>query len=558
MLSPYPLATVQLSFELLVLLLCLASAALPRQRYTFHDSRQEEYVRNLGSYDFAIPSRVTSSGVHISHSLHPNIRRKKRSAEEFSKDSEDTSDHTVHYKVDIENKLIYLKVKPNYKLYLPSLVIERRTSVFKNVTDSVFSGVAPDEEHCHFIGEILGETSSTVALEVCNGLTGLLRTSTGAYFIEPLRGHTVSETTGHPHVVYKHTSLPPHQGLHNLHDIPHQDSACDAAGHDEPSAEDKEHYDRAAARHRKDHHRRKRSISIERHIEAMVVVDPAMVEYYKNEDVKTYVLTIMNMVATLFHEASIGNAINLVIVRLVLLEEQQEELKLTHHADKSLRSFCKWQKHMNFKDDDHPNHHDIAILLTRINICSRMNEPCSTLGLAQVPGICLPHKSCNINEDTGLPLAYTVAHELGHNFGMTHDSVRNGCEMKEGEEFLYVMSAQLMAVNVPMKWSKCSREAVTKFIDRGWAFCLDDEPADFQHKEFQYPVIPPGTMYDADHQCRLVYGPEATLCEGVEEEICSTLWCRYKNKCTTKLESAAEGTICGQDKVCPERLMMST
>lgn len=118
---------------------------------------------------------MTSGGVHISHSLHPNIRRKKRSAEEFSKDSEDTSDHTVHYKVDIENKLIYLKVKPNYKLYLPSLVIERRTSVFKNVTDSVFSGVAPDEEHCHFIGEILGETSSTVALEVCNGLVSKIK-----------------------------------------------------------------------------------------------------------------------------------------------------------------------------------------------------------------------------------------------------------------------------------------------------------------------------------------------------------------------------------------------
>ena len=43
-----------------------------------------------------------------------------------------------------------------------------------------------------------------------------------------------------------------------------------------------------------------------------------------------------------------------------------------------------------------------------------MNEPCSTLGLAQVNGLCQPHRSCNINEDTGLALAYTVAHELGH------------------------------------------------------------------------------------------------------------------------------------------------
>lgn len=50
----------------------------------------------------------------------------------------------------------------------------------------------------------------------------------------------------------------------------------------------------------------------------------------------------------------------------------------------------------------------------RYNICSRMNEPCSTLGLSQVSGMCQPHRCCNVNEDTGLALAYTIAHEIGH------------------------------------------------------------------------------------------------------------------------------------------------
>lgn len=43
-----------------------------------------------------------------------------------------------------------------------------------------------------------------------------------------------------------------------------------------------------------------------------------------------------------------------------------------------------------------------------------MNEPCSTLGLSMMSGMCQPHRSCNINEDTGLAMAFTVAHELGH------------------------------------------------------------------------------------------------------------------------------------------------
>lgn len=43
----------------------------------------------------------------------------------------------------------------------------------------------------------------------------------------------------------------------------------------------------------------------------------------------------------------------------------QEELKISHHADNTLKSFCKWQKSINVKGDSHPLHHDVAVLLTR-------------------------------------------------------------------------------------------------------------------------------------------------------------------------------------------------
>ncbi|GFW17574.1 a disintegrin and metalloproteinase with thrombospondin motifs 7 [Trichonephila clavipes] len=164
--------------------------------------------------------------------------------------------------------------------------------------------------------------------------------------------------------------------------------------------------------------RRKRSVSSERNVETLVVADKMMVDYYSEEDIETYILTVMNMVSSLYHDASIGNAINIVLVRLILIEtedqEKAEELSISQHADDTLRSFCRWQKFVNPKDDTHPNHHDVAILLTRYNICTKANEPCSTLGLAEVAGMCQPHRSCNVNEDTGLALAYTVAHEMGH------------------------------------------------------------------------------------------------------------------------------------------------
>ena len=60
------------------------------------------------------------------------------------------------------------------------------------------------------------------------------------------------------------------------------------------------------------------------------------------------------------------------------------------------------------------NSYTVSNHLCRVDICSRVNEPCSTLGLAHISGICQPLRSCNINQDTGLNLAYTIAHELGH------------------------------------------------------------------------------------------------------------------------------------------------
>lgn len=74
--------------------------------------------------------------------------------------------------------------------------------------------------------------------------------------------------------------------------------------------------------------------------------------------------------------------------------------------------FCSWQRTLNPSTDQDPHHHDVAILVTRKNICSA--EGCSTLGVANVGGMCRPDRSCSVNEDNGITLAHTITHELGH------------------------------------------------------------------------------------------------------------------------------------------------
>ncbi|GLD65526.1 A disintegrin and metalloproteinase with thrombospondin motifs 16 [Lates japonicus] len=74
--------------------------------------------------------------------------------------------------------------------------------------------------------------------------------------------------------------------------------------------------------------------------------------------------------------------------------------------------------------------------------------------------MCSKYRSCTINEDTGLGLAFTIAHESGHNFGMVHDGEGNVCKKSEGN----IMSPTLAGHNGIFSWSACSRQYLSRFL----------------------------------------------------------------------------------------------
>ncbi|KAM7332428.1 hypothetical protein ACRRTK_009136 [Alexandromys fortis] len=278
-------------------------------------------------------------------------------------------------------------------------------------------------------------------------------------------------------------------------------------------------------------------------VETLVVADAKMVEKHGKGDVTTYILTVMNMVSSLFKDGTIGSDINIVVVSLILLEQEPGGLLINHHADQSLHSFCQWQSALVGKNG---KRHDHAILLTGFDICSWKNEPCDTLGFAPISGMCSKYRSCTINEDTGLGLAFTIAHESGHNFGMVHDGEGNPCRKAEGN----IMSPTLTGNNGVFSWSSCSRQYLKKFLSTPQAGCLVDEPK--QTGQYKYPDKLPGQIYDADTQCKWQFGAKAKLCSlGVMKDICKSLWChRVGHRCETKFTPAAEGTACGLSMWC--------
>nr|XP_032514360.1 A disintegrin and metalloproteinase with thrombospondin motifs 7 [Danaus plexippus plexippus] len=291
-----------------------------------------------------------------------------------------------------------------------------------------------------------------------------------------------------------------------------------------------------------------RSVSKPRHVEVLLVADKSMTDFHNQGNLETYLLTIMNMVSSLYMDPSIGNYIKVVVVKIILVEEMHAapELSVSTNADSTLASFCRWQHQLNPDDDHDPHHHDVAILITRRDICSQQDTPCSTLGVAHVAGMCKPDRSCSVNEDNGIMLAHTITHELGHNFGLYHDTEKIGCHRRDGAT-LHIMTPIFEPDTVQVAWSRCSKRDVTNFLDAGLGDCLSDRPS--QEEPYVYPELPAGVTFDAAYQCHLQFGEEAVVCSKLTE-LCEHLWCLVNNTCKSMLRPAAPGTTCGENMWC--------
>ncbi|XP_056356092.1 A disintegrin and metalloproteinase with thrombospondin motifs 7 isoform X2 [Oenanthe melanoleuca] len=486
--------------------------------------------------DIVHPIKVDERGSFLSYDLsHRALRRRSPLSR-----SQPPAFYQLHYR----GQALSFNLSLNRHLLAPGFVSERRFG------GTAGARIQPRSHNpCHMLGEVRGAArrGGLAALSTCDGLKGVFQLMNEDYFIEPVSSGPRQEGAAQPHRIYRRQVPEGRAGQGRSPPGPGQ--SCGVPESEESPGRwerRRERWQQRQPRSSSSSSRRiqQRSISREKWVETLVVADTKMVEFHGSANVEKYVLTVMNMVAGLFHHASIGNPINIAVVRLILLEHEEQELKISHHADNTLKSFCKWQKSINVKGDSHPLHHDVAVLLTRQDICAAMNRPCETLGLSHVAGMCQPHRSCNINEDTGLPLAFTVAHELGHSFGIQHDGSSNDCEPVGKRPF--IMSPQLLYDTSPLTWSRCSREYITRFLDRGWGLCLDDPPA---QEVLDFPLVPPGVLYDVSHQCRLQYGPYSTFCDDMDS-VCHTLWCSVGNTCHSKLDAAVDGTACGDSKWC--------
>lgn len=437
------------------------------------------------------------------------------------------------YRLDIFGKRIVLELEPDHTFLAPGFV-------FHVVGSPEPEAQQDSESRCFYSGTVNKDAHSAAALNLCHGLRGGFYLQGEEYFIQPLNSSGALSTEEDLHSIRR-------RGRGSLAE---EGSSKCGVNEDEdrvPENLEKKANHGSTTSEEKAHHRSRRFVSTPRYLEIMLVADQSMAEFH-GAGLKPYLLTIMAVASRLYRHPTIHNSISLAVVKLLVVYEEEHGPQVSPNAALTLRNFCQWQRQHNPPSDRHPEHYDTAVLFTRTDLCGA--HSCDTLGMADVGTVCDPERSCSIIEDDGLQAAFTVAHELGHVFNMPHDDAKQ-CASVNGEHWSsHMMASTLSNLNQQQPWSPCSALMVTSFLDNGHGQCLLDKP----QKPQALPQALPGTVYDADRQCRLTFGDESQHCPDLSTT-CSALWCTVTTTngllvCQTKNFPWADGTPCGHESLC--------
>ncbi|XP_061591760.1 A disintegrin and metalloproteinase with thrombospondin motifs 17 isoform X1 [Cololabis saira] len=442
---------------------------------------------------------------------------------------------------------LFLNLTRNLEILSPNFVVEQRLG-----DEHVQVSRLSMNQFCFYSGFIINRTDSLASLSTCGGLTGLIQIGEDSLFIQPVREHDPMQSfSGLKHQLTRQWCSKTNAGQ----DVDQSIYCGTVEG--SPYAKGKKERTKVGEEGRK---KRDTVDSRQKYtVETMVVADSDMVQYHGADVAQRFLLTVMNMVNNMFHHKSLGVRISIRVTKLVLLHVRPEKLEVSFHGEKSLKSFCHWQ-HQEFgmfRDlgtNSIPVGWDVtlpvdtAVLVTRTDFCVHKDEPCDTVGVAYLGGVCSTKRKCILAEDNGLNLAFTIAHELGHNLGISHDEDHDNCTGHS-----HIMSGEWVKGRNPSNlfWSSCSRNDLENFLRSKASFCLFHTDTR-SHFQFSLSSKLPGMNYSVNEQCQILFGINATFCKEMEYLMCAGLWCLVEGdaSCRTKLDPPLEGTECGTDKWC--------
>nr|XP_004541161.1 disintegrin and metalloproteinase domain-containing protein 19 [Maylandia zebra] len=465
---------------LIVVLYCTVTAAVSEAAVYNGDTKQaslESILENVESYEITYPIW-----------LHP--LRHKRS---------DNKEHPAEAQVLIttEGQELRLLLEKNEQLLAPGY-----QEIWYTPNGARKSSSRPSTGHCFYHGEVQGMEGSSVAVSTCSGLRGLISLNTSiSYLIEPLPVSTDADR----HAVFRAESvrLPGGHCQHHHGKVEHEEGLNDfIKGMMSPQGL-----------------REKREVSQNmKYVELLIVADKTEFEKHNSDLDKTKqkLVEAANLVDKYYKALNIR-------VALIGLEvwTSQDMISVSDNPHSTLAAFLSWrQKQLRSLPNDN------AQLVTGKSFRG------TTIGLAPLKAMCSEYQSGGVNmdhSDLSVGVAATMAHEMGHNFGMSHDIP--GCCQAKAEDGGCIMAAAT-GDPFPRVFNDCNIKELKSYLSSGGGKCL-----------FNLPNT--RTMYGG-HRCGNGYLEDGEECDCGEEEECTSPCCNANN-CTLKAGAECAHGVCCQN-----------
>ncbi|EMP41432.1 Disintegrin and metalloproteinase domain-containing protein 11 [Chelonia mydas] len=373
---------------------------------------------------------------------------------------------------------------------LSSRYVERRFGQDGNSSHSPGAG-----EHCYYQGKLRGEARSLAALSSCRGLHGVFSDGRDMYLIEPRRAAERwqvrrAQRTVHSETKYIELVVVNDHQLRTVH-------------------------------------------SETKYIELVVVNDHQLFEQLRRSVVLTsnFAKSVVNLADMIYKEQ-----LNTRIV-LVAMETWASKDKI-HVEEDSLQTLSEF---MRYRTEALPEQSDA------VHLFSGRTFQSSRSGTAYIGGICSLTRGGGVNEYGNVgAMAVTLAQTLGQNIGMMWNKHRSsagdcrcpdswlGCIMEDTGYYL------------PRKFSRCSIEEYSQFLQEGGGSCLFNKPLKLlDPPECGNGFVQAGEECDCGSlaECAKGGGKCCKKCNLTHEAMCSDGLCCKGCKCPPNLHKL-DGYFC--------------
>nr|XP_020460762.1 disintegrin and metalloproteinase domain-containing protein 12-like isoform X3 [Monopterus albus] len=395
----------------------------------------------------------------------------------------------------------YLPVINEPQMIEEGLFARNYTETYYLEDGSAVTGSHDFTKNCYYHGEVEGHVSSDVSLSICAGIKGFISLEGKSYVLEPSTDHS--------------------DGTHWIYTAEHLSFTPGSCGHNFNVSYPTERTDSSLFRAFSTRHKRHAQTTT-KYVELIIVADNR--EFQKQgkdlEKVKQRLAEIANYVDKFYRALNIR-------VALVGLEvwSDVDKCPVTQDPFTTLHEFLDWRKVKLLPQKPHDN----AQLISGVYFQG------TTIGMAPIMSMCTAEQSGGIvmdHSDNPLGAAVTLAHELGHNFGMNHDTPERGCGCRVTVDRGGCIMTPSTGYPFPTVFSSCSKKDLTASFEKGVGMCL-----------FNMPEVK--VLYGGQ-KCGNGYVEEGEECDCGELEECMNPCCNATT-CTLKGDAVCAHGQCCQD-----------